>query len=105
MAILTERVTWQRAPFAGRRAKVALSPAEQAHARIALRELRRHEGSPLALAKVLRVAKTTVDCQCGSTPVTLPMVVRIARVAGVPIGDVLTGVWPFRVCPACGRSG
>ena len=83
-----------------------LSDAEQRAARRALGYLRCAAGSWTALARALRAAPETVaDAGEGRRPVSASLVFRLARLAQVPVGDVVSGLWPPEgACPRCGYA-
>lgn len=70
--------------------------------------MRKRLGSANKLAVALKIARQIVDKTCADykrTKATAAMAIRIARLAGVPIEDVLTGTFPAPgVCPHCGRG-
>jgi hypothetical protein len=77
-----------------------LSSAEQAHVRAAIAFLRARCGGMKPLAKALRFARGTLRMPAG--PV---LAFRVAKLAGVPVDDVLTGKYPPPgVCPHCGHA-
>lgn len=80
-----------------------LTTEEQAHVKVALRFLRIQHGTWAVLAKALRYkVKTMAD----GRPASARLVLRVARVAGVSVDDVLCGRWPPPgACPHCGRTG
>ena len=102
MPILTERISWSRPRRPSRVS--ALTPAEHANVRMALRALRSRFGSVRTLAAALGVSDTTVWHCCGSRRPSVSLALQIARVAGVPITDVLTGRFPKSgACSRCGH--
>jgi hypothetical protein len=106
MAILLERVTWRKAKqFTAGATTPDLTADEVANARRALRVLRTRHGGTRALADAIGVRVATV--QNGMKPrrkVGVGLALRLARLAGVPLEDVLSGAWPKHgSCPMCGR--
>lgn len=79
-----------------------LTPEEQAHAKAALRFLRIRQGGGPALAKVLRISPKTLTNGKG---MSIKLVLRLARLAGVPFDDLISGRYPPPgACPCCGRA-
>ncbi len=83
-----------------------LTDAEQAAVRRALGYLRSRAGSWSALARVLRAAPGTVaGAGTGRRAVSASLVFRVARLAAVPVGDVVSGAYPpDGACPRCGYA-
>ncbi len=78
-----------------------LTAEEQKNVRLAMRYLRIRCGGVRALAKVLRVARSTVT----SRRTTAGLAYRVARLAGVGVDDVLGGRFPpAGTCPYCGHG-
>ena len=76
-----------------------LTAKEQANVRTAVAFLRARCGGVKPLAKALRFSLATIRRSAG--PV---LAFRIARLAGVPVDDVLTGKYPPPgVCAHCGH--
>ena len=84
-----------------------LTPEEQANAKRALRLLRVRYGTAAKLAGALSASQATlVGALARAGKPSAGMAVRAARLAGVPIDDVLSGAWPVAgSCPHCGRAG
>lgn len=78
---------------------------EQKHVRTALRFLRLHAGGWATVAKSLRVKIDTLDRVVrGRRSVTGTLAYSVARVAEVPIDDLLAGTTLSpRTCPHCGH--
>jgi hypothetical protein len=75
-----------------------LSKQEQANVKTAIAYLRARCGL-VPLAKMLRFSRKTLWAPAG--PV---LAFRVAKFAGVPVDDVLTGKYPpAGVCPHCGH--
>lgn len=107
MAILCERQVWKREPTKRGRQPARLTPEEEDRVRAALRFLAQGYGSNLrALTRDLRINRTTVTRALWKhRAVTPAMALRVARHAGVPLGDLLSGAWPKAgICPKCGAS-
>ncbi len=80
-----------------------LSLTEQKHVRTALRYLRRRIGTWAPVAEALRVAPATMEKVVNERrAVTASLAFRVARLAGVPIDDVLEGRYLPGACPRCG---
>ena len=82
-----------------------LTEQEEANVRAAIRFLRLRVGDWETLAKVIRFSKDTVRHVIeDGRPVTPTMAFRVARIAQVPIDDLLTGKYPAPgTCPHCGH--
>src|SRR5258705_11313326 len=60
----------------------------------------RHDRGP---APKLGMSRTTLAMAATKGRISARTVVRVAKIAGVPVSDILTGAWPEpRVCPMCG---
>lgn len=81
-----------------------LSPVEQHNVRIALRVLRvRYQGWGW-LAKALRRETESLAKVARGMPVTADLAFRVAKLAEVEIGALVTGGWlPSGTCPHCGK--
>lgn len=106
MAILRERQTWS-SPSTGKRPRSlsGLTTEEQANVRTALRVLRLRVGSFSKLAAVLGVTKVTLvhAASKGGRP-SVGLALRAARLAYVPLEDILSGRWPGKgPCALCGK--
>ena len=97
---------WKREPpKRARRTMVDLTPKQQACVRQAVRFLRRRYGTSEALAGALGVSRTLVAQSAGSYAISINLALRVARLASVPIDDILSGAWPTpRQCPTCGHD-
>lgn len=108
MTTLRERKVWRRESSkpAKRRRFGSLSAEEQANVRRAIHVLRIRFGSNARLARAIRMNADAL--QHAAVPSRRPsarLAMLVARVADVPIGDVLPGAWPKPgACPMCGRS-
>jgi hypothetical protein len=81
-----------------------LTADEQGHVRTALRFLRARCGGWAPLAKALRFKDTTLSNVASGRTVGASMAVRVARLGGVTVDDVLTGRFPSPgTCPHCGH--
>lgn len=107
MAILRERVTWERPrPVRADARPDALTPEERTHVREALRFLRQRMGGWSRLAKAMGLKQETLEqaAKRRSRGPTAGIALRAARVAGVCAEQVLRGEWPpAGACPVCGR--
>lgn len=108
MTILRERKTWAKHPQLPTETKHSsdLTPAEQANARRALRFLRDRLGTTRKLATALKARFKTVENMLSKRCVTAGVALRVARLAEVPLEELLAGRWPPQtgVCQHCGRG-
>lgn len=83
-----------------------LTPEEQACTLVALKWLAAKHGSLADLAFAAGIDRTVLRrAERGKPPPTGGLAVDLARVAGVPVDDVLAGRFPEPgACPMCGRS-
>jgi transcriptional regulator with XRE-family HTH domain len=83
-----------------------LTQEEQDRVRVAIRFLRIRFGKAMLLANALGFKASTVRRVLeGRDMVSPTMVLRVARLAGVPFDDVVTGRYPVKgMCPHCGRG-
>lgn len=107
MTVLTKRETWARlrpARSSPRRLD-ELSTEEQASVQAALAFLRRRYGSWPKLAAALSFpAQSLWRSVKGRRQLTAGLALRVARLAGVPTDEVLSGAWPKTgMCPHCGH--
>lgn len=106
MTILRKRNAWRREPSA-KRAR-GITREEQVNTARALKVLVRRFGSWSALAKAMgstRSTLMTIARPVGSRRIGIGIALRAARVAQVPIDDLLSGAWPKPgACPHCGRG-
>jgi hypothetical protein len=106
MTVLRERQTWTKDRKSKReRYTDGLTPEEQACIRVALAVLRIRYGTLRKLAVAMHTTyKTLVRMSNKSGKPTAGIAIRAARLAGVPIDDVLSGNFPKAgSCPLCGR--
>lgn len=82
-----------------------LTAKEQKAVRTALRFLRLRVGTWGPLAKALRYEWDSIQkVATGRRAVTPALALRVARLAGVPMDELLAGRWLSpRVCPHCGH--
>ncbi len=104
MGTLTHAVAWRKK--AKRDVDADLTEEERAHVKAALAFLRRRLGSVAALAKAMGVKPCRVwTSMSPSGAVSAGVAMRTARVARVPLEDVLSGAWPKPgACPYCGHG-
>lgn len=82
-----------------------LTAEEQANVRTALRFMRKRSGGWAPLARALRCTDSALLHVAGGKGVGAGLAVRLARFAGVPVDDVLSGRFPAPgTCPHCGRG-
>jgi hypothetical protein len=96
MTILVKRETWAKPRLATEtRRSSDLSPEEQARAKAALRFLAKRHGGKARLAKAMRSTLGAVAHALSARgTVSAGLMLRAARVASVPLEDVLSGKWP-----------
>lgn len=107
MAILRERTSWRNPrPANETRRSSDLTPEEQKNVKAALRFLAKRHATTHKLAAAMGARYATVKAAIDPRrPVSAGIVLRAARLAGVPMEDVLAGRWPVDgACPHCGRS-
>lgn len=86
-------------------AKGRITPAEVANVRAAIRFLRIRCGGWKSLAAALQLSRDTLVVAGRRGPVSPTTAFRVARLAGVPIDDVLAGRFPSpSACPYCGAG-
>jgi len=107
MAILREPTTWKKRPRPADEPRHSsdLTPNEQANVKKALAVLRIRFGSWAKVAAVMKSKVKTVEkAACSSGKPSAGLALRVARLAGAPMEDVLSGAWPKEgACPMCGR--
>lgn len=83
-----------------------LTPEEQECVRVALRVLRVRYGSYAKVGEVMGVhPKAVVRAASGRWKPTIGVALEAARLARVPVDDILAGRFPEPgACPFCGRS-
>lgn len=82
-----------------------LTPEEQDHVRLALRFLHRRAGGWRVLSHAIGFARHSLTkVRGGEKGVSPRMLIRVAKLAGVPVDDILTGKFPPQgTCPNCGH--
>jgi hypothetical protein len=107
MPILTAKQTWKRAPNQNSlKEKNRLLPVEEERVRCAMGALLIRYRSWVKVAVALKTDRTTVTrvlhIRKRATPA---FALRVARLLGVPLGDVLSGAFPRPgQCPMCGAT-
>jgi hypothetical protein len=83
-----------------------LSALEIANARAAIRFAAVKLGGSAKLAAALDVTRASIDAaRLTRGRPSAGLALRVARLAGVPLEDVLSGTWPKPgSCPHCGRD-
>ena len=107
MGILYERKSWSKSrPPNTTQRSTDLTVEQQANAKATLRFLATRHGSARKLAEAMGAKVRTVRAALEVRGrVSAGLAVRVAKVAGVPLEDVLGGAWPPPgACPHCGRS-
>jgi hypothetical protein len=106
MAILRERVSYREArPANETRHSSDLTQDEQKNARAAIRFLAKRHGTYAKLAKAMGANLGTVRAATQRGIVSAGIALRVARVAGVSVEDVLGGRFPVAgACPLCGKA-
>lgn len=109
MAILRERQVWKRVDGRKLQGKLPdldlLTADEQARMRTALDVLRISYGDWRKVAKALKSNRTTITrIVCIKRRCTPSFAARVARLLGVPLGEILAGRFP-KACPLCGARG
>jgi hypothetical protein len=105
--ILTERASWRKPrPSNATQRATDLTPEEQTNVRRALHLRRRRLGGWAPLAKALAVKVTTLTNYGENRAPSAAVAIRAARLAEVPVDDVLMGRWLKEgACQHCGRCG
>lgn len=107
MAILTKRETWRKErPANETRRSTDLTPAEQENVRAAIRFLVKRHGTAAQLAEAMGAKRATLfQAMSARGTASAGLAIRAARVARVPLEDVITGAFPAPgTCPYCGRA-
>jgi hypothetical protein len=82
-----------------------LTPEETDRVRTAMDVLRITYGDWRKVAKALKSNRTTITrIVCIRRKCTPTFAARVARLLGVPLGEILAGTFP-RECPLCGSRG
>jgi hypothetical protein len=108
MGILRERKVWKKPTEArGTRRLDRLSPEQVANVRAAMKVLAIRFGSVAGVARAMGTTRRTLEHMLGRAgKPSAGLAVHAARLAGVPVEDVLTGAFPKPgACPMCGRCG
>jgi transcriptional regulator with XRE-family HTH domain len=105
MAILLERKVWRKERQAKPTERLnRLTPDEGENVLAALRVLRARRGSWAVVAKAMGVTKRQLSAYRNELRPTVALAVRVARLAGVGVEDVLSGAFAKpRLCSSCGQ--
>lgn len=80
-----------------------LDQKEMKHVRVALRYLRRRAGAWTPVAKALGFTTWMLEkVSNGRAGVSAKMAFRVAKLAGVPLEELLSGHYANGACPRCG---
>jgi hypothetical protein len=97
---------WDRAVFRVGVGVIDLTADEQARVRVALRFLMARAGGVAGIAPALGFKRRTIANVRDGQTVSVTLAFRVARLAAVPLEDLLTGKFPPPgVCPHCGNAG
>jgi hypothetical protein len=105
MAILRTHEVWRRQSKRPSKAELnRLTPQEEERVRAAMLVLRVRFRTWIRVAVELKTDRTTVTrVMCIRRRATPAFAMRVARLLGVPLGDVLSGRFPRPgQCPMCG---
>jgi hypothetical protein len=108
VAILQGSKTWKREPNpSGRKSRRELNrllPIEEERVRVAMRVLRVRYGNWTRVSEALEHHRVTVERVLNIRRTATPaFAMRVARLLGVSLGDVLSGAWPRPgECLMCG---
>ncbi len=80
-----------------------LTAQEQGNVRSALRFLKTRYGGWEALSRAIRFKSSSLKMFAYGRVPSASVALRLARIAGVPVDDVLAGRFP-PACPHCGRQ-
>jgi transcriptional regulator with XRE-family HTH domain len=106
MAILLERKVWKRERQATSTERLnRLTTDDGENVLAALRVLRARRGSWALVAKAMGVTKRQLSAyRTGELQPSAGLAVRVARLAGVSVDEVLSGAFAApRKCPECGQ--
>jgi hypothetical protein len=107
MAILRSKQVWKRAGTKRCRESDldVLTPEEADRVRTAMDVLRITYGDWRKVAKALKSNRTTITrIVCIRRKCTPTFAARVARLLGIPLGEILSGAFP-KECPLCGATG
>lgn len=108
MAILQGSKTWKRTPDPrGRKSRAdlnRLTPKEEGRVRRAMWVLHVRFGNWSSVSRALHYHRVTVERVLNIRKRASPaFALRVSRLLGVSLGDVLSGAWPKHgECPMCG---
>ncbi len=103
---LPRRMVWKRAPNPNSRSELnRLTPEEEVRVRTALDVAKIRFGNWKGVAAALKSNKRTLtSLTCLKERITPAYAIRVARMLGVPLGDILAGKFPRAgECPMCGH--
>lgn len=81
-----------------------LDETEQRHVRTALRFMRTRLGTWASVAEALRMSPRTLEKVTGNKGrVTASIAIRVARLTGATIDDIISGNYLPGACPRCGH--
>jgi hypothetical protein len=103
--VLVERTVWTKPRPEAPRYTPDLTPDEIANVKRALRVLKIRYGTWPKVAEAMKVKPSALaDVVNTKGKPSVGVALRAARLAGVPLEDVLSGAWPKAgSCPMCGR--
>jgi hypothetical protein len=109
MTILHRKTVWRKSVPTKRQYELRvnrLTPDEQANVRFVLRWLRVRYGSWAAMSTAMKTDPKAVENALSKRRgIGAGLALRVARLAGAQIEDVLTGRFPKPgMCPMCGRG-
>lgn len=109
MTILTSRQTWRRSPDPEPKPRQLgnwLNPTERENVRRAVVYLAGRYATVDACVAALGITRDGLHkARSKRRKQSYRLACIVARVVGVPVGKVLTGLWPGDRCPHCGGTG
>ena len=106
MTVLTTTKTWRRsASQTARRYTPDLTPIEIANVKRAITTLRKRHGGYAPLVALMGMKIHTIwNVMSKRCKPSVGLALRAARLANVPLEEILAGRWPVDgACPHCGR--
>jgi DNA-binding XRE family transcriptional regulator len=106
MTVLTKREVWKRPRALTTGRTPDLTADEIKNVKAALRVLRRRYETWQGAAEALGVRAVTLRMAVlAKRRPSVALALRVARLVGVAVEDVLSGAWPKAgACPCCGRT-
>ena len=107
MTILRARQVWKRARKPRSRETLdRLTPEEAANVAIVVKVLCVRLGTTTNVAKAMQTNPKPIQrAVSGKSQPSAGMAIKVAKLAGVPVDDVLSGAFPVAgSCPMCGRG-